>query len=163
MSAASCKCVRPPGLTPRPIVPGPKEHLPATRTAEIGLVVADYGERYHPRESHEQRRCVGCVTMGAANDSIDQRNRWNIPQEYDPECAAPPPVGTPSHGIRRHRGHLNFVCSPTAPARPHWIHRSKAKTSTKMVEVQAGLGLGIKEFRLVWVSRKQIEPDHSLR
>ena len=36
---------------------------------------------------------------------------------------------------------------------------TKKKTYTKMVEVQAGLGIGVKKFRLVWVFEKQKDLD----
>jgi lipid-binding SYLF domain-containing protein len=37
---------------------------------------------------------------------------------------------------------------------------SKAETFMKMVEVQAGLGIGIKKFRLVWVFEKKSDFDN---
>jgi lipid-binding SYLF domain-containing protein len=37
--------------------------------------------------------------------------------------------------------------------------KSKAETFMKMVEVQAGLGIGVKKFRLVWVFEKQSDLD----
>jgi len=36
---------------------------------------------------------------------------------------------------------------------------TKKRTYMKMVEVQAGLGMGIKKFRLVWVFEKQKDLD----
>jgi len=36
---------------------------------------------------------------------------------------------------------------------------SKAETFMKMVEVQAGIGMGVKKFRLVWVFEKQADLD----
>ena len=38
-------------------------------------------------------------------------------------------------------------------------NRAKAETFMKMVEVQAGLGFGVKKFRLVWVFEKQSDLD----
>lgn len=38
-------------------------------------------------------------------------------------------------------------------------NKSKAETFMKMVEVQAGLGMGIKKFRLVWVFEKKSDFD----
>ncbi|HXZ47817.1 MAG TPA: YSC84-related protein [Usitatibacter sp.] len=37
--------------------------------------------------------------------------------------------------------------------------KTKAETFMKMVEVQAGLGVGVKKFRLVWVFEKQSDLD----
>ena len=37
--------------------------------------------------------------------------------------------------------------------------KTKAETFMKMVEVQAGLGIGVKKFRLVWVFEKQSDLD----
>ena len=34
-------------------------------------------------------------------------------------------------------------------------NKTKKATYMKMVEIQAGLGMGIKKFRLVWVFEKQ--------
>ena len=41
--------------------------------------------------------------------------------------------------------------------------RSKAETFMKMVEVQAGLGFGVKSFRLVWVFEKPADLDRFVR
>jgi len=38
-------------------------------------------------------------------------------------------------------------------------NKTKAETFMKMVEVQAGLGLGIKKFRLVWVFQNKSDFD----
>ena len=38
-------------------------------------------------------------------------------------------------------------------------NRSKAKTYMKMAEVQAGLGLGIKKFRLIWIFEDRQDLD----
>jgi len=37
--------------------------------------------------------------------------------------------------------------------------KTKAETFMKMVEVQAGLGIGVKKFRLIWVFEKQSDLD----
>src|SRR6187549_2028969 len=37
--------------------------------------------------------------------------------------------------------------------------KTKAETFMKMLEVQAGLGMGVKKFRLVWVFEKQSDLD----
>jgi lipid-binding SYLF domain-containing protein len=38
-------------------------------------------------------------------------------------------------------------------------NRTKAETFMKMVEVQAGLGMGVKKFRLVWVFENAVDLD----
>ena len=38
-------------------------------------------------------------------------------------------------------------------------HRTKQETFMRMAEVQAGLGFGIKNFRLVWVFEKKADLD----
>jgi lipid-binding SYLF domain-containing protein len=38
-------------------------------------------------------------------------------------------------------------------------NKSKATTYMKMVEIQAGLGIGVKKFRLVWVFEKKSDLD----
>jgi lipid-binding SYLF domain-containing protein len=40
---------------------------------------------------------------------------------------------------------------------------TKAVTYMKMIEVQAGLGLGVKKFRLVWVFEKQKDLDNFIK